>query len=81
MSLSDTLRRLKEKSAEKKPEFAALVDRASQELRDSGAMGRLIQIGDDAPRFIRPNPRGESVALTDLLEQGPVAISFYRGKW
>ncbi len=81
MSLTETLRRLKEHSAEKKPEFAALVDRHAQELRDSGIMERLPKVGDKAPRFIRPNPRGESIALDQLLERGPVAISVYRGKW
>ena len=81
MSLTETLRRLKEHSAEKNPAFAALVDRSTQELRESGIMEQLRKVGDKAPRFIRPNPRGESIALDQLLERGPVAISVYRGKW
>ncbi len=81
MSLTETLRRLNEHSAEKKPEFAVLVDRHVQELRGSGIMEQLRRVGDEAPRFVRPNPRCESIALEQLFERGPVAISVYRGKW
>ena len=81
ISLAEILRRLKEKSAEKNPEFAALVDRSTQELRESEILERVLRVGNEAPPFDLPNVRGESVALSELLEQGPVAISFYRGKW
>ena len=81
MSLAEILHRLKEKSAEKNPALAELVDRSAQELRESGIMQRVLQVGQKAPPFDLPNVRGESVALSDLLEHGPVAISFYRGKW
>jgi len=81
MSLTEILRRLKENSAEKNPALAELVDRSARELRESGIMERVLHVGDKAPPFSLPNIRGESVALSELLGQGPVAISFYRGKW
>ena len=81
MSLTETLRRLKEKSAEKNPALAELVDRSARELRESGIMQRVLELGKKAPPFDLANVRGKSVALSDLLEHGPVAISFYRGKW
>ncbi|MCH7490238.1 MAG: hypothetical protein IID05_06035 [Gemmatimonadetes bacterium] len=81
MSLAKTLRRLKEHSAEKNPALAELVDRSTRELRESGIMERVLKVGNAAPPFDLRNIRGESVTLVELLEQGPVAISFYRGKW
>ncbi len=81
MSLAEILHRLKEKSAEKNPALAELVDRSARELRESGIMQRVLDVGTEAPAFHLPNVRGESVELSNLLEQGPVAISFYRGKW
>ncbi len=81
MSLTETLRRLKEHSAEKNPALAELVDRSARELRESGIMEQVPKVGIAAPPFDLPNARGKSVALSELLEQGPVAISFYRGKW
>ena len=81
MSLTEILRRLKENSAEKNPALAELVDRSARKLRESGIMQRVLAVGRKAPPFNLPNSRGESVALSELLEHGPLAISFYRGKW
>jgi peroxiredoxin len=40
-----------------------------------------LQVGDQAPDFRLPNALGRTVRLRDLLEQGPVVLSFYRGAW
>ncbi len=40
-----------------------------------------IKTGEKAPPFSLPNAVGKTVALTELLEQGPVVITFYRGGW
>ena len=37
--------------------------------------------GDTAPDFTLPNAAGGHVRLYDLLQQGPVILSFYRGGW
>jgi peroxiredoxin len=37
--------------------------------------------GDKVPDFELPSARGESVRLSELLQQGPVVLSFYRGGW
>jgi TolB-like protein/peroxiredoxin len=34
-----------------------------------------------APNFKLPNPFGELVELSTLLQQGPVVVAFYRGEW
>lgn len=40
-----------------------------------------IHVGDKAPIFVLPNPQGESIKLADLLRQGSVVLTFYRGMW
>jgi len=37
--------------------------------------------GDSAPSFTLPNPQGQPIALQQLLEDGPVVVTFYRGVW
>lgn len=40
-----------------------------------------LTAGQRAPEFALPNPRGRIVQLRDLLRQGPVVLTFYRGVW
>ena len=40
-----------------------------------------IDIGSVAPDFKLPNSKGEERTLYDLLKDGPVVLSFYRGGW
>jgi len=40
-----------------------------------------LQVGDKAPQFNLPNAKGEQIHLSDLLEKGPVVLTFYRGAW
>ncbi|MEM9983060.1 MAG: peroxiredoxin-like family protein [Bacteroidota bacterium] len=37
--------------------------------------------GDQAPLFSLPNAMGKIVHLTELLKQGKVVLTFYRGSW
>jgi peroxiredoxin len=37
--------------------------------------------GDRAPDFTLPNATGGAVRLADLLQRGPVVLTFYRGNW
>ncbi len=37
--------------------------------------------GDSAPLFSLPEPSGNLVNLSDLLQQGSVVLTFYRGTW
>ena len=43
--------------------------------------GDAIGLGQKAPRFALPNPEGKSISLVDLLEKGPLVVTFYRGSW
>ncbi|KAF5024822.1 hypothetical protein F66182_3061 [Fusarium sp. NRRL 66182] len=40
-----------------------------------------IQVGDQFPDFILRDATGKTVSKTDLLAQGPLLITFYRGQW
>jgi peroxiredoxin len=55
--------------------------RASQELADSGQADRALTVGAQAPRFNLPAATGQTLALDDLLTNGPVVLTFYRGAW
>lgn len=55
--------------------------RATAELIASGAAGRALKAGDQAPAFTLCDPDGKPVSSAELLTQGPLVISFYRGVW
>ena len=38
-----------------------------------------LRVGERAPDFSLPNAFGRQVRLTDLLSEGPVVLTFYRG--
>jgi peroxiredoxin len=55
--------------------------RATEELIASGAAARALKAGDMAPPFVLKDPGGKSVSASELLAQGPLVVSFYRGVW
>jgi peroxiredoxin len=52
---------------------------ADQAVVDYAA--RAPKVGDRAPDFTLPDQVGRQVSLAGELEQGPVALIFYRGEW
>jgi hypothetical protein len=82
MSLKDELRSLRDRLEAKRPaEVVATMHRAVDELRASGAAGRVLGLGARAPEFALPDGDGRIVASTDLLAHGPLVVTFYRGRW
>jgi len=55
--------------------------RATAELKASGIEDRALKAGDRAPTFALFNQDYMLVALADLLPQGPLVASFFRGHW
>ena len=55
--------------------------RATAELKASGAEGRALKAGDRAPSFSLFNQDHVEVASNDLLREGPLVVSFFRGHW
>ncbi len=55
--------------------------RATAELKASGIEQQALKIGDLAPSFTLFNQDHLEVSSSDLLRQGPLVISFFRGHW
>ncbi len=60
---------------------AASSDAPPTALTADAAAQRALGVGDRAPDFVLPNATGQSVRLSDLLADGPVVLTFYRGAW
>ncbi|MDQ0753932.1 peroxiredoxin [Streptomyces africanus] len=81
-SLNAELRTFYEARQQQIPaEIRQIMQRASQELADSGQADRALPVGAQAPRFNLPSATGQTLALDDLLNDGPVVLTFYRGAW
>jgi hypothetical protein len=63
------------------PEAVAVMQKATEDLKNSGILDRVLKVGAPAPDFSLPDENGNPVALKRLLAQGPVVVSFYRGQW
>ena len=63
------------------PEAVAIMQGAEAELRASGILDRILREGDRAPAFALPDAEGQTVRSDELLSQGPLLVSFYRGGW
>lgn len=82
MSLREKLDAHKAKSsAGRSPEVAETLRRATEELRASGIMERVLKAGARAPQFVLPNAQGTVISSAELLRNGPLVVSFYRGHW
>src|SRR3974390_1614529 len=81
VSLQEQLRNFAETVKQERPEFAAAVDRLIQRLRQYGAGESAPQVGDSMPPFVLPDDAGQMVSLDELLNRGPVAVTFHRRPW
>ena len=52
-----------------------------QAVSDSGILSAAKKAGDKAPDFTLQDAKGQSVALHELLKNGPVVLTWYRGGW
>ena len=82
MSLQKKLNAYKEGMVKKAPKEALeIMHRATEDLRNSAIMEEVTKVGDRAPEFQLQNTSLELVRLKDLLSDGYLVLSFYRGKW
>ncbi|MGZ7053555.1 MAG: peroxiredoxin-like family protein, partial [Candidatus Angelobacter sp.] len=82
MALNDQLDQLTTKLHAMVPaERLVTVDRAAEELVQSGLAERALKAGDHAPAFELPDGDGMLWRSEDLLRSGPLAIVFFRGRW
>ena len=59
----------------------AIMGQATEDLRNSGALDRTIKVGDSLPDFSLTNANGDEVHSSDLLDQGPLVVTVFRGVW
>lgn len=60
---------------------AQVVGGSFEKLHASSVASNAISTGDAVPDFELPNARGKTVRLYQVLGNGPVVLSFYRGGW
>jgi peroxiredoxin len=80
-SLNEKLEALGESVRKLSPAFAETVDRLVDRLKRSDAGAAAPRVGEPMPPFILPDDQGHFVGLENLLEEGPVAVTFHRGHW
>lgn len=81
-SLADALADQRAAAREEVPEDTLQsMQAATKELAASGIAERAVGERDAAPDFALPNAEGDTVRLSQQLEDGPVVLSFYRGGW
>ena len=57
------------------------MERHIEFLRESGALDKVLKKGDQAPEFNLKNQNGDIISSSELLKNGPLVVSFYRGSW
>ena len=63
------------------PDKAGIMHRATDDLRKSGILDRIVKVGARMPSFALANHDGRRVSSQDLLARGPLVLSFFRGSW
>ncbi|MEM1244327.1 MAG: peroxiredoxin-like family protein [Pseudomonadota bacterium] len=82
MTLQDKLDAFKAQFKKQAPaEAFAAFHRSTQELIETGQAENALKAGANAPAFTLTDSDGNEVILRDLLSQGPVVLTFYRGVW
>jgi len=82
MTLEEKLAEFRAASAKRHPpERRAIMAAATQSLRDSGAVDRVVKVGDALPAFSLANAQGVEIHSEDLLSQGPLVLTVFRGVW
>jgi 2-polyprenyl-6-methoxyphenol hydroxylase-like FAD-dependent oxidoreductase len=82
MSLAETLEATRAASEKRIPaDRRAIMHRATEDLRRSGILDRIVKVGAKMPSFTLVNHDGRLVSSDDLLAGGPLVLSFFRGSW
>jgi hypothetical protein len=82
MSLQDQLNTLKTNFESKAPKEALdIMHRATDDLRKSGILDRILNLGAKITDFSLKNADGTMCHSKDILSESPMILTFYRGKW
>ncbi len=81
-SLKEQLDEYKAGFLKKVPKEALeIVGASTKALIDSIPSRKVPKVGDKWPEFSLPDSKGKTVNSSQLLQQGPLIISLFRGKW
>ena len=80
-TLADQLDELRQGHERLPAEVQALMQEKAAELARSGIAESSLGVSDKAPDFELPNAVGARMQFSQLLQGGPVVLSFYRGGW
>ncbi len=79
MSLNDLLARIRRSRAT--AEIQAAYDEFLERLDAGQVAAAALKPGDRMPDFLLPSAEGRLVASADLLADGPLVVTFFRGSW
>lgn len=77
-TLTEVLADLRRKIGEP---YSSLNDTIVKRIVESDAAARALKAGDTCPEFALLNAEGRLVRSEELLQAGPLVLSFYRGVW
>jgi peroxiredoxin len=80
-TLNEQLQAYAAASREIFPAYGEAVDRLVVRINENGGGENAPRPGEPMPPFVLPDESGRLVALTSLIERGPVAVMFFRGHW
>ena len=63
------------------PQALEIMHRATRDLADLLARHPGLGVGDAAPPFRLPDQDGNVVDSRDLLAEGPLVVTLFRGHW
>lgn len=82
MTLKATLDQMREASSKRiPPDKQEIMKRGTDALRSSGAMDRVLKVGQTMPAFQGTAHDGRAISSGDLLARGAIVASFFRGHW
>ena len=82
MTLEMQIKKLQEEMLPMIPaDVLTLLLSKTQELVNSGISEKAFKKGDKIPKIILPNALNKTINVNELLNDGPLVISFYRGGW
>ncbi|WP_282014645.1 peroxiredoxin-like family protein [Marinifilum flexuosum] len=62
-------------------EVKEIIGKGISTLAESDLLANAIKEGHKAPDFVLTNHQGEKVSLSNMLQNGPVVLTWYRGGW
>jgi hypothetical protein len=62
-------------------EAREVMEGATNDLRQSGIIDGALNVGAKIPRFVLNDAVGNPINVEDLLADGPLVVTFYRGGW